>query len=716
MSDSSRENSCQIVGSHPRTFSVPSSGDETDESENEEIIVSRSNSSRDAGEKCKTPASKPLNLCTSDEDSAIQAQVPLTRKDSRGESRMDPINIDINSHADNAVIGDTEDEGLDHPTPLRKRAVEDVVFDSEDEGPEVIVMRPQPNANGHDDERSQSVLGAHTSDPPVTARGISNDGLETQQRAWPELSEIQGGVELQQCQTSAEHGTPEHTQDQTPRRRSESVSSYMSELAENWDSDEEQSLVSEEDQEMPPADKSRPANEYQYSITGNKDRSDDSNVSNKPTSALAPACEEYNLDYGAGKGHYPSFVACNHEVAPVIQPPGSPLALAHDGFDETAFTSGSNTLPGALPGSSSTTGASGSPRWTSTYNGMIDISKSASPRFSPEIPAYRLVRPFGYAPVYTRAPSPSDAALAKKATSPEGYYPSFPAPRSYNAEPERSESTDYAAGYFHEPTAWGPPQASATFYRRCPGNILDHQEVGRKSSSPTHNVQNDKNYRFRSENSFDFQDPEPSTYEQGPFSFAPEMKTTSTARKLSFHSPAQKSCLVKLKVDSGTAEGQDPAHDVTTAARKSNKVTISNLVNSNGEVSRGLKRKSDEVTCDEVVHRFCDAGSQVASIKDVSQEDGLPDAQPRDEPAIVDELLSQASETPSSKSSTPRNDKIVPEGPSRKKVKTSPSRAKSVGKFVSGVCLGLAGAFTALIATTPTSVWEEALREAAKIS
>ncbi len=53
-------------------------------------------------------------------------------------------------------------------------------------------------------------------------------------------------------------------------------------------------------------------------------------------------------------------------------------------------------------------------------------------------------------------------------------------------------------------------------------------------------------------------------------------------------------------------------------------------------------------------------------------------------------------------------------GPALKKQKTSSSSAAGIGKFVSGVLVGVAGAFAAFVATIPMSVQDEALQELAK--
>ena len=65
----------------------------------------------------------------------------------------------------------------------------------------------------------------------------------------------------------------------------------------------------------------------------------------------------------------------------------------------------------------------------------------------------------------------------------------------------------------------------------------------------------------------------------------------------------------------------------------------------------------------------------------------------------------------SSMSTTVITETVATEGPARKKARMSTPTSGGIGKFVSGVAVGLAGAFAAFVATIPASVREEALRE-----
>ena len=97
------------------------------------------------------------------------------------------------------------------------------------------------------------------------------------------------------------------------------------------------------------------------------------------------------------------------------------------------------------------------------------------------------------------------------------------------------------------------------------------------------------------------------------------------------------------------------------------------------------------------------------------QDTPLPDAQPREnlfntsttstsQDSIAEPVLGSVPVT------TPTQGQDE-EGPARKKAKVLPSSSRGIGKFVLGVGVGLAGAAAAFIATIPASVYEEALRE-----
>lgn len=144
------------------------------------------------------------------------------------------------------------------------------------------------------------------------------------------------------------------------------------------------------------------------------------------------------------------------------------------------------------------------------------------------------------------------------------------------------------------------------------------------------------------------------------------------------------------------------------------RVTISDLVNSAAPASHGQKRKADDMNKEETLRAPTEAASPL--IHDGSQGSViLPDAQPRDQPTMPETNLSQETSNiqdtyepaiHNASATLARDD-----GPARKKAKTSPSKTAGIGKFVSGIAVGIVGVLATFIATIPASVREEALRE-----
>lgn len=144
------------------------------------------------------------------------------------------------------------------------------------------------------------------------------------------------------------------------------------------------------------------------------------------------------------------------------------------------------------------------------------------------------------------------------------------------------------------------------------------------------------------------------------------------------------------------------------------RVTISDLVNPAAPASRGQKRKADDMNKEETIR----APTEAASLLVLEGSQGsviLPDAQPRDQPIVPETCLAQETSNtvdtcepaPQYAASTLARD----DGPARKKAKTSPSKTAGIGKFVSGIAVGVVGVLATFIATIPASVREEALRE-----
>ena len=195
-----------------------------------------------------------------------------------------------------------------------------------------------------------------------------------------------------------------------------------------------------------------------------------------------------------------------------------------------------------------------------------------------------------------------------------------------------------------------------------------------------------------------------------------EEAANAFASKTSIISYPSNSCLKSRKINDGQCS----------------KINISNLVNSSqSDTPRTLKRKAEELNTvkglDETHHGSV-VRATTASLPSLPQQSQssnhthsgvdtqLPDAQAQD-PVQAVETVPFTQDSLLNPVIKPTSDGIITmeakptEEPARKKARTSTSSSKGVGKFISGVCVGLVGAFAAFVATIPASVREEALRE-----
>ena len=151
------------------------------------------------------------------------------------------------------------------------------------------------------------------------------------------------------------------------------------------------------------------------------------------------------------------------------------------------------------------------------------------------------------------------------------------------------------------------------------------------------------------------------------------------------------------------------------------RVNIADLVNQSTSAPHdhnglGQKRKAAEM--EEPAETTDDHTMAGALPTPESEGLTLPDAQPREQSTFPLQSLTHESsvlqDTEPAVGSVQQNtppSADTDNGPARKKVKTSPSRATGIGKFFSGIAVGVAGVVAAFIATIPASVREEALRE-----
>lgn len=159
-------------------------------------------------------------------------------------------------------------------------------------------------------------------------------------------------------------------------------------------------------------------------------------------------------------------------------------------------------------------------------------------------------------------------------------------------------------------------------------------------------------------------------------------------------------------------DDQDPSilvaslHQSKEFGFSSSRLNISDIVHPQLESSRNLKRKADEMSAD-------DAEAVPYVLPSETSQEVLTDAQPRETISADETILFEESSNPSGNGAIGVQRPLILDSPEppRKKVKTSMSTAIGIGKFVSGVCFGVAGVFAAFIATIPLSVREEVMQE-----
>lgn len=345
----------------------------------------------------------------------------------------------------------------------------------------------------------------------------------------------------------------------------------------------------------------------------------------------------------------------------------------------------------------------------------IDVSQSAGPSSS-----------------WTRrAPSPSDAALARKVNDSKTIF-----------NQDMHDGGD-------EPR-W-PAAAKATHYGSAE-QIMDNASFYQETTAP---------YIWP-----ELQTPEPRLYDEGPFSSQPTGIVTGT------RSPKTENSKNRVrKTTVSWAEPHEDNYDIVMngdsfarIGRRASKITIPSLVenylaenprvvkrkygsmNGNKDVesaseeprptspmarSSGYKRTFEEAnatpwsTSDEMMAILLPQASQGKSGEDNAtqrqlgpddQDTPLPDAQPREHvlqtPTNSPSQDSVAEPAVNSVAVSTRIEDHDAEGPARKKAKTSSSSSsRGIGKFVLGVGFGLLGAAAAFVATIPVSVYDEALRE-----
>lgn len=328
-----------------------------------------------------------------------------------------------------------------------------------------------------------------------------------------------------------------------------------------------------------------------------------------------------------------------------------------------------------------------------------------------------------------RAPSPSDAALARKASDPK---------------------TSLGRDIFDKLSVPQWPAAPNTTYSHSTEHALANA-----TSREDH---------FGAYSWPELQSPEMRSYDRGPFSSQP--KVIIPARRSP--KPAQ----VKNQSKKATVTWVSPHEDKTTnierfepTGKQASKITIPSLVeNYLAENPRSFKRKYGGVNTNNdgeaesnaptpsspgtrtsgYKRTFAEANPVFSSHEDsfelrtcvdpidfmwqsgrdntmqrqlglVDRDTPLPDAQPRENilqtptASISQNSVAEPALGSVSMTRTVQDDETG--GPARKKARMSTSSSGGIGKFVMGVGFGLLGAAAAFIATIPASVYEEALGE-----
>lgn len=667
ISDVSEAESCLIVKANPRTFSVPSSGDEEEETD-DDVIISTSRRAFLA----KKPHNSEIRQMSKQPDTSLLEVV-------RPEQPTETL---------------SEAESQQHPAALREGSpVSDSLFvdNSMDEEPDSIpsgqIQQEAPT------DRGVIADSMSITEIPETYQPVPRTVLNTQAHHPSDGGEDkhEGGSYAVSPQVSAPTSTASNYGSESPFSGSPSVP----ESASGDDSDE-----------------------------------DDHHSTGQSTGGGSPASVYPSVQSQSTQDQFPAPQvpsSCPSGLFGVLVPATSQEAVENPiYFESTNFQTSDFESPNFRSPNFQ------SPDTQSSRRGVSDFDYTQYLQRNPTLynPAASFCDAWTTLKTRARAPSPSDAALFRKATSSLARSDSpfiaaardIPGSHSYNGpsdhlrplnEPNYSRSIVPPASIFgHAPVMYPPTRPRSSFlsyadqvshdWRTGPANDLKASRV--KSGE----------------------------YQQGPFSRShgptfPEAESSRAARPLSSTSSPQKHCVVKLKYDthSGKENQSDIGiqHNNVTShedlvspsypkpdSTKSSKVDISNLVNT--EKSRSLKRKSDQISSE----------GQASSVAEVASQPLLNSSinQSQDRPAVLNGdtalTLTAASlpQDPTPISAQPVLDTAAEE-PARKKVKTTSSKAGTIGGLVSGLCLGVAGAVAAFIAAIPADVRNEALCETIKL-
>lgn len=669
---------------NPRTFSVPSSGDEGEETDDDVII----STSRRAFLAKKAPSPEIRSMSKQPDTpflGTIHPEQP-TGTQSQAESQQDPVALQEGSPVSDSLFLDNS------------------VGQELDSMPSGQVQQEAPIERG------------------VTAESMSITEIpETYPSAPPDVMDMQTHRSSESGEDKHEDGSyaasPQESQPTSPTDEcdSESRSSgspSVQEYASGDDSDEDDHRSTGQ-----AAGRASPASVFSGIQLG---------------SAQDPIMSEVQFDH-----------IQDHSPAPQVPSgcPSGPFGLFRPGtIQEAVQSSPYFESPDFQPPDFQLTDVQStdlrSQNFQSPRRGIAEYGFPQHLHRTPTV--YNPSGPFGEAlnqlKTRARAPSPSDAALFRKATSSLARSDSPLITAAQHGE--ISGSDRYNGRIDHLRLLSGSNYGNSSV---SPASIFGHAPVmlpptRPRSTFPPYSGQHSHDWQAGPANELKASRVKPGEYQQGPFSrlhgpsFS-EADSSGAARPAPPTSPPpQKHCVIKLRYDTQSSkeihsDKEFHYHNLTGKedstshsnpkldSSKSNKVDISNLVNTHAEKSSSLKRKSDQISSEEQASTVVGVTSQPLPKSSTIQfqESGVPNgnsAQALTAASSAQDLIPVSAQ--------PAPDTAVQE-PARKKVKTSSSKAGTIGGLVSGLCLGVAGAVAAFIAAIPADVRDEALRETVKL-
>ena len=765
LSDESDAGSCQLLHSHPRTFSVPSSGDEAQDSDDDDddVIIPTSKrsflasvNSRDTRE----PHSARSNSCANNTyaESHNQSQQapsrPLTGSQrSRTSSQGDPPG------SDNFLHNESEDEGPEvihsgqgqqHDLGARSINTEDaadttmMISEIPDTYPRCVphLMKAQISRtgdNGYDHHGNEGPLTLQ--DPAIYPNSSHNDSSPNFDRdateaniqsrtSFHQSSGVPNGQHIifAQSKPSMEYGFNDPWQPTGTKEHWDNVDKHGDHAGIKGATDGAQfpTYTNEQNGSCVVEGTSVQAKSSRGHISYDDSQQDDDLDTSQN---LCRESSVFSIEIDNKGQRSPALAASSH------LPSESTTPFDHGRCKAADHQSACSPMLKDRPSSPDLSEAPSAPldaNWQPTTTTSHESLSSTR-----------------------RAPSPSDAALARKAMLGRAENPTLPVTADDNGVVygAASDPTDYLRyATFHrlnhslpQESEHGLPPAkffgdlrsdpSMSKHRSSLASLLaqasDDWQNGQADGLDNRgrvDIQGDLDYRrFRD---LDYrrysgtQPPKPGEYQQDPSSIDLKSSDSVTeplqAGRWPINPPPQKQCVVKLKLDQNSTgkysddssskqqvfpNGQNAGH------AKSSKVDISNLVHSHGEGLRGKKRKSDQMSTEKPPSTATGLNSSLLTISTTPQYETASGVRTcgsgKEKDRSFSQELLQRLDQPVTKT--------VEEGPARKKLKPTASKASTISKFVSGVCLGIGAAFAAFVATTPAEVWEEALREASKL-